>query len=846
MKLLILDGNSLVNRAFYGINSLSNREGFPTNAIYGFLNIYLKLLAEERPDGVCVAFDTPAPTFRRQRYEGYKASRKGMPEELAMQMPYLKQVLDALGVARMELDGWEADDILGTAARVCSEKGVQCMLVTGDRDTLQLVDDHTAVRLVLNKGKDRTYDPVSFKEEYGFTPEKLTDLKALMGDSSDEIPGVSGIGEKTALDLVRRFGSIDEIYPADDLPGVRDRVKQLLRTGEEQCRLSKWLATIDRNAPLNFDPESGWSGRADSEKLRELLEKLELRSLISRLVPEDTARGETIDAPECVVLDKGGFLAFTEGRQGVYYDIFGGFLSAGASGVWAAVRLDEEGTAEAFFASGVAKTGHGIKDQLRRLGITEMRGIKMDTSLAAYVADPSRSSCSLENCASSELGIDISSGELPAERRAALRAQCVQMLEQKLVPAIEEAGMGDLLKNIEIPLIWVLSDMEQAGFLVDRPGLESFGDWLSAAVEAEQEAIYSLAGESFNINSTKVLGEILFDKLGLPAVKKTKSGYSTDIEVLEKLEGRHEIISHIIYFRKLTKLKGTYAQGLVKAIEPDGRIRTSFNMTATATGRLSSTDPNLQNIPVRGQLGSEVRKYFVAPEGWVLVDADYSQIELRILAHISGDENMISSFKNGEDIHTATAAQVFNVQPGQVTPQMRSRAKAVNFGIVYGISDYALSQDIGVSRKEAKMYMDSYFERFSGVRRYMDNIREKAAQLGYVSTLYGRRRYLPELKSSNRNIREFGQRVALNAPIQGTAADIIKLAMIAVHRTLLDGGFRARLILQVHDELIVEAPAEEAEAVKELLVRNMSTAAVLSVPLVADASVGSTWLEAKP
>ncbi len=859
MKLLALDGNSLINRAFYGIRALSNRDGLPTNAIYGFLNIYLKLLTQEAPDGVCVAFDTAEVTFRKERFESYKCKRKGMPDELAMQMPYLKRILDALGVLRIELPGWEADDILGTVARICAHRDITCVVVTGDRDSLQLVSDKTSVRIVLSKGgvsSDKLYTPEVFQEEYGFGPQQLIDLKALMGDSSDNIPGITGIGEKTALTLVRRFGDIDNLYACAPWSGVSQSVAKKLSEGEEQCRMSKWLATIDQNAPIEFEPEEARFGAQDDKVLLELLEKLELKKLIDRLIipQKDTAQEqEAQQAPEVTELNKQDFFNFIRGLEKIYYVNHNGVLCAGADEQWRALTAagagqDLQGAEAEFLASDTPKVGHAVKEQLSRCGTEGARSIVFDTSVAAYLVDPSRSDYSLEKCAQRDLGQPLpAAGEGPegALAAAASRAQCVQRLALELEPKLGELGMRELYYDMELPLEAVIARMERAGFLVDRKGLESFDTWLEQGVQAERESIYLLAGEKFNINSTKLLGEVLFEKLGLPPVKKTASGFSTDIEVLEKLRSMHEIVPRIISYRKLSKLKSTYAEGLLKVIAPDGRIHTKLNMTATATGRLSSTEPNLQNIPVRGELGSELRKFFIAPPGFVLIDADYSQIELRVLAHIAEDENMIAAFASGADIHRATAAQVFNLSPEEVTPQMRRSAKAVNFGIVYGISDYALGQDIGVSRSEARRYMDAYFERFRGVRAYMDAIKKLAAAQGYVSTLYGRRRYLPELKSPNHNIRAFGERVALNAPIQGTAADIIKLAMIAIDRTLREEKLRSRLILQVHDELLVEAPEEEAQHVMSIVKEKMAGVANLLVPLDTDAGIGKSWYEAK-
>ena len=854
MKLLVLDGNSLVNRAFYAIRMLSNSAGLPTNAVFGFMNIYLRLLEEEKPDGVCVAFDRPEPTFRRQKYDGYKAQRKGMPEELALQMPYVKQLLGLLGVHCYEQPGWEADDILGTMARICGEKGVDCTVVTGDRDSLQLVSDTTSVRYVTAKGAqgaDIIYTPEVFKAEYGFEPIKLIDLKALMGDSSDNIPGVAGVGQKTAMDLVQRFGYVEDIYALSELPGVKPSVLKKLAEGKDQCILSKWLATINCDAPIDFEPENSAFAPMDEPALYELLSKLELKKLIDRLnIGAAKTESAPCEAEVCAELcGRDEFFSFAAGLEHIYFATYADYLAVGNGEEFKTLRCDNSDI-NALLSLDAPKTGHAVKELMVRCAANEVKNLAYDTAIAVYLTDPSRSDYSVQACSERELSVALYGGKTPLEgdsaaAEAAKCAKCVFELEKLTKERIEAAGMSELYYSMELPLVSVIARIENHGFLVDREGLESFGKWLTAEVSVTEEEIFSLAGERFNINSTKMLGHILFEKLGLPPVKKTKSGYSTDIEVLNKLEPMHEIVPCIIKYRKLTKLKSTYAEGLLKVIAPDGRIHTTLNMTATATGRLSSTEPNLQNIPVRGQLGSELRKFFVAPEGSVLIDADYSQIELRVLAHIANDENMKAAFSSGADIHKATASQVFGVPIDEVSPQMRSSAKAVNFGIVYGMSDFALSQDIGVTRAEARRYMDAYLENFSGVRAYMQDIVKKATEDGFVSTLYGRRRYLPELASSNRNIKAFGERVALNAPIQGSAADIIKFAMIAMDKALTEGGYKARLILQVHDELIVESPEEEAEAVKALLIEKMESAVDLAVRMKSDAGVGKTWYEAK-
>ena len=888
MKLMVIDGNSIVNRAFYGVHMLTTRDGQPTNAVYGFLTILQKLVDEEKPDALCCTFDRKAPTFRHLAYEGYKAQRKGMPDELASQMPILKEVLDAMNIPRYEMDGWEADDLIGTISVKDAAAGWDTVVVTGDKDSLQLVTDRTRVKLVSTRmGQTTTKEmtPETFREAYGFDPIHIIDLKALMGDASDNIPGVKGIGEKTAMDLIQRYQSVAAIYAGLDTLEAKPAVLKKLAEGAEQAKLSYELATIHTDAPIDFTPEDARRKEPDGPALYELLLKLEFAKLIDKLglkaVQGDAPAGEAAFSGACeseVVADSARLeelLALWRGLDSVDVlatpdlNVVCVEWQEGENASRAAVlRADAlEGYNEglkALFAADIKKNAHDVKTLLSRLldeGIAG-EGFVFDTALAAYLLAPTDGSYELE-----KLGMTYFNQEFPkakdtylapdafsplADQGAVLggllsHCALIGALKNVLAPRLEELGMHQLYYEIELPLCPVLAAMEHAGMLVDRKALSAFGDMLDERIAADQAEIYALAGETFNINSTQQLGRILFDgdKLGLPPVKKTKTGYSTNAEVLEKLRGQHPIIDKILQYRQYTKLKSTYVDGLGKVIAPDGRIHTSFQNTVTATGRLSSAEPNLQNIPVRTELGAELRKMFVAPAGKVLVDADYSQIELRLLAHIAGDEHMIEAFRSGEDIHTVTAAQVFGVPVDQVTKHMRSSAKAVNFGIVYGISAFSLSQDIGVPTYEAKEYIEKYFARFSGVHAYMTDVVSRAKADGYVTTLFGRRRWLPELKSSNFNTRSFGERVALNMPIQGTAADIMKLAMIHVHSRLREEGLQARLILQVHDELIVECPEEEAEAVKALLSREMESVARLSVPLIADAAAGRSWAEAK-
>ena len=881
MKLMVIDGNSLINRAFYGIRMLTTKDGQPTNAVYGFVNILLKLLDEEKPDALCVTFDRKAPTFRHLAYEGYKAQRKGMPDELAAQLPVLKDVLAAMNIPRYELDGWEADDLIGTIAARDTAAGWETVIVTGDKDSLQLVTDSTRVKLVSTRmGQTTTKEmtPETFQETYGFAPIHIVDLKALMGDTSDNIPGVKGIGEKTAMDLIQRYQSVEAIYA--DVEGVEAKpaVKKKLAEGEEQARMSYDLATIRCDAPIDFSPEDARRREPDGPALYELFLTLEFNKLIDKMGLSGGPAAGRADKPAAGavrqerVTDRVRMEELVEQWRREPWvavlalpslDVVAVAWDGGArAALCAADRL--EGYNEllrALFSGEIQKVSHNVKDLMHLLldeGLST-DGFCFDTALAAYLLSPTDGSYELE-----KLGITYFNQEFPkakeylapdafgplADPAGPAEAMCAHAalaaaLYRALAPKLEELDMHELYYGLELPLCPVLAEMERAGMLVDRRALADFGILLDGRIQADEALIYELAGEEFNINSTQQFGRILFDKLGLPPVKKTKTGYSTNADVLEKLRDKHPIVEAVLDYRQLAKLKSTYVDGLTKVIAADGRIHTSFQNTVTATGRLSSTEPNLQNIPVRTELGAELRKMFVAPAGRVLVDADYSQIELRLLAHIAGDEHMIAAFRTGEDIHTVTASQVFGVPPEQVTHEMRRRAKAVNFGIVYGISDFSLSQDIGVTRAEAKAYMEKYFEKYSGVHAYMTQVVERAKADGYVSTLMGRRRWLPELKSSNFNLRSFGERVALNMPIQGTAADLIKEAMLRVDGRLRREGLEARLVLQVHDELIVECPEGEAEQVQRLLAEEMEHVAELAVPLTAEAHAGKSWAEAK-
>ena len=848
MKLVILDGNSIVNRAFYGIRQLSAPDGTPTNGIYGFLAILRKLIDAEKPDSLCVAFDLKAPTFRHKRYDGYKAQRKGMPEELAVQIPILKEVLDEMGILRLELEGYEADDLLGTVGKRCEASGWDCRIVTGDKDSFQLISDATHVCHVksrMGQTETKEYTPELFREEYGFEPVRIIDLKALMGDSSDNIPGVPGVGEKTAMDLVQRYGTLQHIYDKLDELDIKEGVRKKLREGRESAELSYELATICTAVPIKFEPADALWHDNYKRGLYGLFKKLGFNKFIEKWgieapkeadVSAETYHMNISGAPTydelCKAVKTAELIAVTAGENLDSLEICDGKTVYTAH--WSALGDDYDKLLRLVFSDGVKKVSHNVKELMSRLldeGLP-LDGFVYDTALAAYLLDATESDYDLHRVSMRYCGAELSG------------AEAIYRLKPVTEEKLKELQMDKLYYEIELPLCRVLAEMQDTGFMVDRMALSAFGDSLTGSIDALRNEIYKQAGGEFNINSPKQLGEVLFERLVLPAGKKTKTGWSTNADVLEKLRGKHPIIDMILDYRMLTKLKSTYADGLLKLIDPDGRIRTNFQMTVTATGRLSSTEPNLQNIPVRKELGAQIRKMFIASEGKVLVDADYSQIELRLLAHISGDEHMQAAFMSGEDIHRVTASQVFNTPLSEVTSLQRSRAKAVNFGIVYGISSWSLAQDIGVFPNEAKAYMDAYLEKYSGVREYMKNIVEKAKAEGYVKTLYNRRRALPELKSSNFNTRSFGERVALNMPIQGTAADIIKLAMVNVYNRLKAEGLESKLILQVHDELICECPEHEAQRVAELLSEEMSGAAKLSVPLTVDAKIGHSWAEA--
>ncbi len=856
MKLLALDGNSILNRAFYGIKLLTTKDGSKfTNGIYGFLNILLRLKEEVSPDAVAIAFDVKAPTFRHEMYSGYKANRKGMPPELAQQMPPLKDLLAAMGYKILEAPGWEADDILGTLA-ASSGADDFCYIATGDRDSLQLVRDNVNVLLASTKmGRPQSvkYDRDKIKEEYLVTPEQMIDIKALMGDSSDCIPGVAGIGQKTAQDLISRFGSIDEIYSNLDTIDIKKGVHDKLEADKDMAYLSRELGTIKTNAPVETDYSAYVPVQPDAFKVTSILAELEMYKMIERLdlkAPEKPAE-ENVQTvcTDCYeqedlklfynLLKKSGEACFTF-ENGI-------FLFKTDNGV-ALINPENSGYAEFcsdfLFDKEIRKYTYNSKhlyaffyDYREDIEVNNVCG---DAMLSAYLINPSSGAYDIKRIIA-----EYANAEIPEENEAAFYAAYLPSAFEKMNALIEEHNQKRLLDEIELPLARVLASMEKEGFLVDAEGIEKFGVDLQGRIETLVADIYDEVGCEFNLNSPKQLGEALFVKMGLPAKKKTKNGYSTNAEVLEGLAADYPVVAKILEYRTLAKLKSTYCDGLLKVIGNDGRIHSSLNQTETRTGRISSTEPNLQNIPVRSELGREMRKFFKSKDGCVLIDADYSQIELRVLAHIANDKNMINAFNDGDDIHSITASQVFNMPLMMVTPLMRSRAKAVNFGIVYGIGAFSLAKDIGVTRAEADSYIKGYLEHFSGVREYMKKVVETAKEKGYVETVFARRRYLPELTSSNAMMRAFGERVALNMPIQGTAADIIKIAMIRVYNSLKEQRLNAKLIMQVHDELIVEAPESEAKIVAGIVKREMENAVKMRVNMQADVGVGKTWYESK-
>lgn len=845
MKLLVVDGNSILNRAFYGIRLLTTKDGQFTNAIYGFLTMLLKIQEDVTPDAVAIAFDLKAPTFRHKAYDGYKSNRKGMPEELHQQLQPLKDLLTLLGYTIITKEGYEADDILGTLSHTCKVNGDECVLATGDRDSLQLINDKVTVRLASTKGGKANailYDEKKIMDDYGVTPRQLIEIKAIQGDSSDCIPGVPGIGPKGAGDLIQRFNNLDYIYENLDTIDIKDGMRKKLRENKDSAYMSRMLGEIKLDIPIDTDINHYLVNCTQPDEASRMMSKLELFSLIDKFkLKEVESAEETPKEKKKYSLNEKN----TIDLLGKELYIYSNSKSKGDIDYLYIIEENEiikTTDVDTVLKSENKKYVYSSKELFayaNKKGF-EIKNLVFDITLASYLLNPNSSSYDIDKL-NGEYEVETYDGEDEFLCNIAPMIDLCNILEKK----IEQCSQKKLLNEIEIPLSNVLARMENLGFAVDKQGIEDFGKMLKENIENLKSEIYNSVGREFNINSPKQLGVALFEDLALPCKKKTKSGYSTSADVLESLKNQHPVVSMVLQYRTLSKLNSTYCEGLLKVIGDDGRIHSSFNQTETRTGRISSTEPNLQNIPVRTELGREMRKFFTAREGWVLVDADYSQIELRVLADISGDKNMIDAFKNNQDIHAITASQVFNMPLDFVTGEMRSRAKAVNFGIVYGIGAYSLAKDIGVTNKEAKNYIESYLKHYSGIDKYMHDVVEKAKDTGYVETVFGRRRYLPELSASNGMTRAFGERVARNAPIQGTAADIIKIAMIKVDKRLTEENLEARLVLQVHDELIVECPSHESMRVAMILQEEMEKAVSLSVPLVADSAVGKTWYDAK-
>ena len=827
MGFLVIDGNSILNRAFYGIRVLTNSRGVATNAVTGFMNTLLMLEKDVQPDMIAVAFDLKAPTFRHKMYDGYKANRKGMPEDLAQQLPYMKKIIKAMGIAIIEQEGYEADDIIGTISAACADKKIPCTVSTGDRDSFQLVNDYVTVRLAKTKG-DIYYTPGVIEDEYGVTPKQMIEVKALMGDTSDNIPGVRGIGEKTALSLIKEFASVDGLYENINSTLITDGLRNKLINGKESCYMSRKLAEICLTAPIDTELSHYIPGERDDERLAKLLSELEMYKMLQKLQLQPTsapagskAAGTGNRENQASAMPKGDIIITDSSK-----------IYAGGIGIMNELSGDE---LRAYANSGSTKYTFDIKETLSVSGLEKLENNKFDTTLAAYLADPDSNDYSMSRLCT-QYGV-------PEGNSIQEKSITVAALNDILYDNIHQTGSVTVLTDIEIPLATVLVAMEHEGVKLDIDGIKAFGEKITEKAEKISREIYEYAGYEFNIGSPKQLGSVLFEKLKLSSAKKTKTGYSTNAEVLESLMDKHPIIPLITEYRALTKLQNTYVTGLLKVVGEDGRVHSTFKQTETRTGRISSAEPNIQNIPVRTPLGREMRRFFTAKDGYLLVDADYSQIELRVLAHISGDEIMKKAFLDGVDIHTVTASQVFNQPIEWVTPDLRSKAKAVNFGIVYGIGAFSLSKDIGVSMTKASEYIRAYLSKYSGIAHYMDKTVAKARHDGYVETMFGRRRYIKELAAKNKNLQSFGERVAKNTPIQGTAADIIKIAMIRVYNRLRESKLDAKLILQVHDELIVEAKEDCADKVAALLKEEMENAVKLTVPMTVDVNIGKTWYD---
>ena len=848
MKLLAIDGNSIMNRAFYGIKALSNSKGQFTNAITGFMNIYLKEISQVQPDCVAVAFDLRAPTFRHKANADYKANRKGMPDELAQQMPVIKELLTDIGVKIVECEGYEADDILGTLSKACADSGNECFILTGDRDSFQLVSDSVTVRLAGTK-ETKIYTPARIMEEYGVQPRQMIEVKALMGDSSDNIKGVSGIGEKTALSLIQQTGSVDSLY--EQLADIKltPSVRAKLENGHQDALDSRFLAEIFLQVPIDTNIESYKLTGGDREKTRELLAGLEMFKLLERLGEQDAFSGEQVEPEKKVKLSdlpkvtekalESSDIAAFEAAEKVGVELKNGTLRVICADT--VFTTQDKDLVLAVLASPCAKYAFEGKSLHKFAFANDARveNLVFCCDLAGYLLNSQQSDYTAENlCLAYKVAYRSDCGE--NADIASLLPLC-----ENLAGQLEQTEMTRLYNDIELPLCEVLASMEHCGVKADADGIRAFGADLKEKIAELTQQIYDYAGEEFNIASTKQLGAILFEKLGLPAKKKTKSGYSTGAEVLEELESKHPIIPLILEYRTLTKLDSTYVESLLKQIGEDGRVHSVFKQTETRTGRISSTEPNMQNIPVRKEIGRNMRKFFVAKDGCVLVDADYSQIELRVLACVCGDENMQEAFLSGKDIHRSTAAQVFDMPEDFVPEEMRRAAKAVNFGIIYGIGAFSLSKDIGVSVAEAKQYIKNYLANYPKVSEFMDKTVDDGIRNGYVTTIFGRRRYIPELNASNKMMQAFGKRAAMNAPIQGAAADIIKLAMVKVYKRIQEENLDAKLILQVHDELILEVAEADKERAEKLLKEEMEGAVKLAVPFTADVHSGHSWYDAK-
>ena len=866
-RLLILDSNSLLNRAFFAIPPLTTSEGVHTNAVYGFANMLFKLREEIKPDYIVAAFDRKGPTFRHKEFDEYKAGRKKMAPELAEQFPLIKEILSLLSITIHEIDGFEADDIIGSLAKYAEKNGIEVFIVTGDKDALQLASDNINV-IITKKGVSETanYNYETFVEEFGVTPTQFIDVKGLMGDKSDNIPGVPGVGEKTAYKLIQTYGSIEEVLNnIDNISGKK--LKENLETYREQAIFSKRLATIMTEVPIDFDLDEIRSQKEyDREKLIKLLFKLQLKTLIAKLPESDVETEEVIiDVKEVNNLNElndvlnnineRSYITYEVSNASKYSEINLENMMIYDGNIVASINMKEifeENEEECMLSLKnfmeneklfkVINDGKNLVTVLNKMGIS-IKGFDFDTAIAAYLIDSARSEYPITTLVNEYLGEEVTGEGVSLKAKIVTK---IKELYELLKEKIKNDGMDELYYTIEHPLIFVLSSMETLGFNVNEKKLDELAVIFKEEIRRTEEEIFALAEEKFNINSPKQLAKILFEKLDLPVIKKTKTGYSTNAEVLEKLQDKHEIIPKITYYRTITKLNSTYVEGLKNVIDKDGRIHSSFNQTVTTTGRLSSTEPNLQNIPIRQEMGREIRKVFIPmEEGDILLSCDYSQIELRVLAHMACDENMIDAFKNHSDIHTKTASEVFKVDIDEVTPIMRSRAKAVNFGIVYGISDFSLSQDLKITKKEASEYMEIYFERYPKIKGFLDTVMEEAKNLGYVLTLLNRRRFIPEIKSSNRIVKALGERLAMNAPIQGSAADIIKLAMVNVYNTLNNRNLKSKMILQVHDELILNVKENELEEVKKIVKEEMEAVLNLSVPLEVDMNLGKTWYEAK-